>query len=122
LNKIVFRHGPATDLQVLDIGEPAFTSDTNILYIGTADGNKRIGESSINGTVSPVSCAVLDLSDQIVAGGETKFDFGAPVERGIVILNGLAQNEFSINADEAGMVIGFDVSIGDDLLFLAVMR
>lgn len=42
-NKIQLRRGNKADLPALREGEPGFTLDTGELYIGSADGNRRIG-------------------------------------------------------------------------------
>jgi hypothetical protein len=38
-DKIILRKGVQADIPVLDIGEPAFTTDTHRLYVGSSAGN-----------------------------------------------------------------------------------
>lgn len=46
VKKILLRRGTKAQLPALAVGEPGFTTDTHELYIGTASGNKKIGDLS----------------------------------------------------------------------------
>lgn len=50
-NKIKLRRGLHQNLPVLEVGEPAFTTDTKELYIGTAIGNVLIGAKVDDATI-----------------------------------------------------------------------
>lgn len=57
-SKIKLNRGVKANLPTLDVGEPAFTTDTNELYIGSASGNILIGETKSGKlkTTSVIKC------------------------------------------------------------------
>ncbi|WP_254905210.1 hypothetical protein [Clostridium tyrobutyricum] len=51
-NKIQLRRGLKANIPTLDIGEPAFCTDTKEFYIGTKDGNARMSYDTSQGVVA----------------------------------------------------------------------
>lgn len=47
-NKIQLKRGLEGDLPVLDVGEPAFTTDEKNVYIGSSDGNIKLASADHN--------------------------------------------------------------------------
>lgn len=58
-NKIKFKRGLHQNLPILEVGEPAFTTDTKEFYIGTASGNVLVGVKVDDNTIK------LNESNQI---------------------------------------------------------
>lgn len=78
-NKIKFRRGFKSALPTLEVGEPAFTTDTKELYVGSDTGNVNItGKQGLQGVKG-------DKGDRGPAGagngiGFTQFTFVKPYE------------------------------------------
>lgn len=47
MNKILLKRGRHEDIPILNTGEPAFTTDTKELFIGSDDGNVKISKAKI---------------------------------------------------------------------------
>jgi hypothetical protein len=70
LTKIQIQRGLKIDLPVLDTGEPAFTTDTTELFIGSSSGNVKIGVGDmLISTYDTNNSGVVDDSEKL--GGES---------------------------------------------------
>jgi len=115
--KIVVSCGALAQIPNLDTGEPGFTSDTNDLYIGSPNGNVRIGTRSVSQNVAfdPIDC-----SDQVTGG--THFIFSPSAKLVIVAINGLIQkpSSFTLDEDKSGIVFLGTITPGDELIIVRV--
>ncbi|WP_175413081.1 hypothetical protein [Clostridium sp. AWRP] len=71
-NKIQLRRGLKANLPTLDVGEPAFCTDTKELYIGTANGNVKMSDpmdvlkfETAGGTATEITLTIPNLANGI---------------------------------------------------------
>ena len=113
--KIQFRRGPKDNLPTLSAGEPALTLDTNELYLGTGEGNMKVGTDGkrtcrfVVGT-SAAGWTAADV-DYLCDGTDDQVEINAainalPAEGGeIVILDGTYNITDSIKINKANVAI-----------------
>lgn len=100
-NKLKLKRGIHQNLPVLDVGEPAFTTDTKELYIGSATGNILIGSKVDDDTIK------LNEYNQIYVNAIAMVKItglanalGLKVEETRKINNYTLQNDIVLDADD----------------------
>ena len=73
MSKIQFKRGTSSNLPTLSLGEPAITTDTDEVYIGTSSGNVQLATSA-----DVENAGIIEVE----GGGYAKFQ----VQNGIVVV------------------------------------
>lgn len=74
-NKILLKRGLRASLPILQVGEPGFATDTYELFIGTADGNIKVG--NLNGylTEEQITALLSGKVDKVAGKGLSTNDY-----------------------------------------------
>jgi hypothetical protein len=111
---IKFKRGAVANLPALQIGEPAFTTDTFALYVGSSAGAKKIGADAdllqgqdgdyyLDRTNHSGSQASTTISDFAEAAQDA---VGAILDNGTDVDDGAIQFTYTDNGDLAGTITG----------------